>query len=169
MSVAPPPSATTLAAVLAAPPSTWRAAFTFRTGTGASGEILLQVPTRYSSRIASPRIRTRCRRKFDTYSTRGSAAWSALMAEKAQANTAPAGRRRERPNCSKFLRSRNGADRRGSRLVEEAVTLVSARNGFVDLFDATGRGEASADRVPEDALRATPQFTLCQIFPSAPA
>src|ERR1051326_9306664 len=59
MRVARPPTAPTFAAVLAAPPSTRRVELTGRTGTGASGEIRLHSPIRYSSRMASPRTSTR--------------------------------------------------------------------------------------------------------------
>ena len=45
---------------------------TLRTGTGASGEIRLQSPSRYSSRIASPSTSTRWCLKADTYAARGS-------------------------------------------------------------------------------------------------
>ena len=60
MSVARPPSDTMFAAVFAAPPSTrLDESDAAATGTGASGEIRLQSPSRYSSRIASPSTSTR--------------------------------------------------------------------------------------------------------------
>src|SRR5687767_3467168 len=60
------------AAVFAAPPSTCLDESTFNTGTGASGEILLQSPRRYSSRMASPTTSTRRCVKSDTHCARGS-------------------------------------------------------------------------------------------------
>src|SRR6266536_2066692 len=73
MSDARPPSDTMFAAVFAAPPRTGLDAFTFSTGTGASGEIRLHSPIRYSSRMASPRTRTRLRAKSETRAAMGSA------------------------------------------------------------------------------------------------
>ena len=64
-SVARPPSATTLAAVFAAPPGTDRLPLKRTIGTGASGETRDESPSRYSSSITSPTMRMRLVRKAD--------------------------------------------------------------------------------------------------------
>src|SRR5439155_1486014 len=91
-SVARPPRAATLAAVFAAPPRIRLTLWTLTTGTGASGEILLQSPERYSSRMASPRTSTRLFTKSETIDTSRSDDSAVLMVVVGGAARANAGR-----------------------------------------------------------------------------